>query len=518
MWKHLPRQRWPWLTAMALLVIAFLLSFVHIRIGGDADTRPRGGAREIAALRERKDVNLLFILIDTLRADRLSGYGYARPTSPLLDAIASRGVRFAHQISQSSWTKCSMASLWTATLPVRTRITRFDSVIPSAAKMPAEILREAGFHTTGLWRNGWVAPSFGFGQGFEVYDRPVSARPAATVRRENPTVQEGGTDEDGIRAAIEFLRIQGGERWFLYLHMMDVHEYTYDEASARFGSSYSDVYDNAVLRVNLLLDGLFGELAERGLLDHTLIAIRSDHGESFGEHGSEGHARNVYREVTEVPWILSFPFRLEPGLVIESRTSNVDVWPTLLDLLGLPPLPEAIDGRSRVPEILAAARGEPHAAPTTHPSTRTSTSAGDSAKRSPRPRWPWSMATSATSRPWSRARARAEELFDDHSDAAERRDLLAAQPERSEQLRGLARRYLEKRAGALGREDGHARARRDGAESAARARLRRSVDAASGRIASLRSLGPARRTTKYACAVLGRAPRICSHLQRHARS
>jgi arylsulfatase A-like enzyme len=435
------QQRWPWLTAMALLVLVFLLSLVRIRIGSDADTRPRGGADEIAALRERKDVNLLFILIDTLRADRLSAYGYARETSPLLDAVASRGVRFGQHLSQSSWTKASMASLWTGTTPVRTRITRFDSVIPAAAKMPAEILREAGFHTTGLWRNGWVSPSFGFGQGFDVYDRPVSARPAAGVRRENPTVQEGGTDEDGMRAAVEFLRIQGGERWFLYLHMMDVHEYTYDEASARFGSSYSDVYDNAVLRVNLLLDGLFGELAERGLLDRTLVAIVADHGESFGEHGAEGHARNVYREVTAVPWILSFPFRLEPGLVIGSRTSNVDVWPTLLDLLGLPPL-EAPDGRSRVPEILAAARGEPAPADNGPAYAHLDQRWG---QRDAQPAPTVAVIDGdyryvRTAVPRTRMR---EELFDDRSDAAERRDLVPAEAERAARLRDLAHRYLE---------------------------------------------------------------------------
>ena len=443
MWKRLLRQRWPWLTAMALVVAVFLLTSVfHMRFGGDEDTRPRGGAAEIEALRQRKDTNLLFIVIDTLRADRLSGYGYARPTSPLLDAIASRGVRFARQLSQSSWTKCSMASLWTSTLPVRTRITRFDSVIPAAAHMPAEILREAGFRTAGIWRNGWVAPSFGFGQGFEIYDRPVSARPPASVRRDNPTVQEGGTDEDGIRAAIEFLRVQGaGERWFLYLHMMDVHEYTYDEDSARFGSTYSDVYDNAVLRVNLLLDRLFGELAGRGLLDHTLVAIVSDHGEAFGEHGAEGHARNVYREVTVVPWIVSFPFRLEPGLVIDSHTTNLDVWPTLLDLLGLP-IPDGIDGRSRVSEILAAARGESAPADDRPVYAHLDQFWGQREA----PVTPTVAVVEGNYRYIETALPRGatprEELFDDTSDARERRDLLASDPERGAHLRELAHGYL----------------------------------------------------------------------------
>ena len=90
--------------------------------------------------------------------------------------------------------------------------------------------------------------------------------------------------------------------------------------------------------------------------------LAADHGEAFGEHGREGHARDVYGEVTTTPLILSFPFRLEPGVVVETPTENVDIWPTLLDLLRLPPLEDA-DGRSRLQEIFAALRGEPVSAP-----------------------------------------------------------------------------------------------------------------------------------------------------------
>ncbi|MGH7337529.1 MAG: sulfatase-like hydrolase/transferase, partial [Myxococcota bacterium] len=114
---------------------------------------------------------MLFVLIDTLRADRLRTYGYPRPTSPIFDVLAAAGVRFAHHTAQSSWTKCSMASLWTALHPARTGVTRFEHVLSPEARLPAEIFREAGFHTAGIWRNGWVEGYFGFDQGFEVYTR-----------------------------------------------------------------------------------------------------------------------------------------------------------------------------------------------------------------------------------------------------------------------------------------------------------------------------------------------------------
>ncbi len=354
--KRLLDQRWPWLVAAGLILIGLLSTMLEIREPGGLAARPLGTDADIVALRERKDLNVLFILIDTLRADRLGSYGYERDTSPGLDRLAGSGVRFARTLAQSSWTKTSMASLWTGLLPARAGITRFDQVLPEEALMPAEVLREAGFQTIGLYRNGWVAPTFGFDQGFDVYQRPIQLPLPPQVRRENPTLSEAGSDEGLVASAVEFLRLQGHERWFLYLHLMDVHEYLYDEESALFGLHYSDVYDNSIHWTDSVLEILFEHLAELGHLDDTLIVVTSDHGEAFGEHGSEGHARNVYRESTEVPFLLSFPFRLEPGVVIEHRVRNIDVWPTVLDLIGLE-LPGA-DGISRRDEILASARGE----------------------------------------------------------------------------------------------------------------------------------------------------------------
>jgi len=355
--KPLLEKRWPWVVAAGAIVLAFLSTVVEVRLPGHWDRRPRGSIEDLLRLRERGDLNVLFILIDTLRADRLGSYGYERDTSPTLDRLARSGVRFERQLAQSSWTKGSMASLWTGLYPARTGITRYDDVIPDAARMPAEILRQAGFQTIGVYRNGWVAPTFGFDQGFEVYQHPGSAPLPEDVRVQNPTLGQKGTDEGGFEAAAEFLRVDGRRRWFLYLHLMDLHEYLYDEQSALFGSSYSDSYDNSIRWIDGLLESFLELLSEQGYLENTLIVVASDHGEDFLERGFEGHGRKVYRESTEVPLLLSLPFRLDPGVVVSARTRNVDIWPTVLDLLGLAP-PEGIDGRSRLPEILASAKGE----------------------------------------------------------------------------------------------------------------------------------------------------------------
>ena len=349
-------QRWPWLLAAGLILVAVASRFVDIRFRGDWDRRPTGTAADIARLRDRHDLNVLFLLVDTLRADRMGSYGYQRDTSPVLDRLARSGVRFAHQTAQSTWTKSSMASLWTGLYPARTGISRYDHVVPDAARMPAEILHDAGFQTFGLWRNGWVSPTFGFDQGFDVYQRPIALPLPPNVKRDNPTLTEKGSDQSLIETAVEFMRVGAKQRWFLYIHMMDLHEYIYDADSALFGATHSDLYDNSIRWVDGSIAQLLEGLAASGQLDKTIIAIVADHGEAFLERGYEGHAREVYRETTEVPFLLSLPFRLDPGIVVEGRTQNVDIWPTIYDLLGLE-VPTGIDGRSRLPEILASASG-----------------------------------------------------------------------------------------------------------------------------------------------------------------
>jgi arylsulfatase A-like enzyme len=427
---------WPYLVGALLLVALYAGGYFANR---DADPRPIAGPQALATLAERDDLNVLFILIDTLRAHRLGAYGYERETSPHLDRLAANGIRFARQLSQSSWTKCSMASLWTGLYPVRSGVVRYGHALPEEALLPAEIFREAGYRTAALWRNGWVAPNFGFGQGFELYMRPKPLPVPASVRRENPSIRLEGSDGDIFYSAREFLRQHGNERWFLYLHMMDVHQFVYDEESALFGSGYSDVYDNSIRFVDRVIGYLLAELDERGLRDRTLVVVASDHGEAFGEHGREGHARDIYGEVTEVPFIVSPPFRLDPGIVVETPSANVDIWPTLLDLLDLPPL-EDPDGRSFLPEILAAADGASDRGAETSRFAYLDLTWGRT-NREPHP------LVSVSSGPYrffhQPTQPESSELYDHDADPTEQHDIAAEQPEIAARLREEAEAHLE---------------------------------------------------------------------------
>jgi arylsulfatase A-like enzyme len=343
--------------AAVLLLVLVALQF-DLRI----PSRPRGTIDDLALLRTRGDLNVVFILVDTLRADRMSLHGYERPTTPVIDDLANHGIVFERVIAQSSWTKTSMASLWTATYPAAHGVLRFDHVIPDEAVMPAEIFRAAGYRTVGIWRNGWVAPNFGFGQGFDVYYTPRAGADARLQRHSPGAATIAGTDEDVFVAARDFLERYGQENFFLYLHLMDLHQYVFDDDADAFGPTYSDAYDKSIDWTDRVIGAIIDAIDSAGALPRTLIAISSDHGEAFLEHGREGHAYDLYREVVEVPFVIIPPLILDRGVRVEETIANIDVWPTLLDLVGLPPL-RGVDGRSVLPLVLAAGGTSPERTP-----------------------------------------------------------------------------------------------------------------------------------------------------------
>jgi arylsulfatase A-like enzyme len=223
--------------------------------------------------------------------------------------------------------------------------------------------------------------------------------------------------------------------------MMDVHQYAYSEDTAVFGVDYSDSYDNSIRWVDSLIGHLSDDLEQQGLRERTMIVFSADHGEAFGEHGAEGHAHNVYGEVTTTPLIVSFPFRLEPGITVEARSENVDLWPTILELVGLPPLPDA-DGQSLVPQIVAAAGGASDDDAEGIAIAHLDQSWGRE-RQPPRPmvafnegRWRLIYRAYAPEK---------SELYDKWQDSREQQNLAADQPEVFEDLKAKAEAYLASR-------------------------------------------------------------------------
>jgi arylsulfatase A-like enzyme len=436
--RRLLDAAWPYFALAGVLAAIAVATQFRLEL----PSREVAPVTALPELRHREDLNLVFLVVDTLRADRLGVYGYQRGTSPNIDGLARYGIVFDRVVAQSSWTKTSMASLWTGTHPINNGILRYDHVLPPEAVMPAEILREAGFRTVGLWRNGWVEPNFGFAQGFDTYVRPTPGAKRAEIQRRtrspHPLI---GTDEDLTLSALDFLARFGEQRFFLYLHYMDLHQYVYDEQSAIFGTSYSDAYDQSLHWTDRLIGALIFALERRGVLDRTLVVIASDHGEAFLEHGYEGHARNLYEEVTHVPLIILPPFLLEPGVRVTTTLSNADVWPTLLDVLGLPPLPSA-DGVSALPRILEAGGEAPRSDAERHerPVFAQLARGWGTPKTGDRPlvsvTWRGKRLIAQLDRP------ERLELYDHGVDPAEANDLYPTDPQAADSLRALVEQYV----------------------------------------------------------------------------
>jgi arylsulfatase A-like enzyme len=145
--------------------------------------------------------------------------------------------------------------------------------------------------------------------------------------------------------------------FFLYLHFMDVHEYAAPPYLKTFGTDSRGAYLAAIRWVDGAIERVRQQLDDAGMLDHSLIVFGADHGETFGEHGVHGHARNVLTQVVHVPLVFRFPFPLEPALRVATQVRNVDIAPTLLELAGIP-VPASFQGSSLVP-LLTGARDEP---------------------------------------------------------------------------------------------------------------------------------------------------------------
>jgi arylsulfatase A-like enzyme len=347
-------------TALLLLVAGAALLFLR-----DAPAPATGSVRDLLALHRRggPPTSLIFVVADTLRADRLSGQGYVRPTSPFLDSLARGGVSFRRVLAPSSWTKPAMASILTASYPATHGVLRADDALPAAARLPAEVFRDAGYHTGAVVANHWVTRRFGFDQGFDTYLRFTREHVRARRRRDAATDTSGyWVDRDIGDAAIEFLRVNGHEPFFLYLHYMGVHNYESDPAPAHFGRDLALRYDNAVAELDRELERLVGALDRLGLRSRTLLVVTSDHGESLAERGYEGHGYSLYAQEVNVPLVISPPFALEPPLVVNTPVSSIDLFPTLYEMLGLPPAPDA-DGRSLVPVLRTRRGAEPEVAP-----------------------------------------------------------------------------------------------------------------------------------------------------------
>lgn len=320
--------------------------------------------------------NIILIVVDTLRADRLTQYGHSRDTSSALAALADAALRFEDCTSPAPWTAPSVASLFTGLSPEHHRVDRVGVALPKQASTLAEALQVSGWNTAAFTFNPHITRRANFDQGFDEF---VSYR---------GHTQRAPDIRDMLREAWRWVSRESRRPFFLYLQPMNVHgpyrvppdssdlllgrppregfEFfgplmkgllqqsrteLREEVSDEIRQSLEEQYDTAVRHTADELGLFFQSLAEAGLWQSSLVILTADHGEELFDHGGFSHRYSLHREVLHVPLFVKLPGPGNPG-VVDTPVSLTDLYPTILELVGLQ-VPKT-DGHSLAPLL----RGE----------------------------------------------------------------------------------------------------------------------------------------------------------------
>lgn len=343
--------------------------------------------------------NVLWVVWDTTRADRLSLYGHERETTPFLERWSREARVFDDALSASSWTVPSHASFFTGLYPSEHGADNGHRRLDERNVTLAELLQDAGYRTYLYSANPHISAADRFDQGFELSEHPWDKRFRAQVlsilgektsseggelaRR----VREGGLETWDVKAAgavargalLEWLgTVPEGEPWFAFLNYMEAHRPLVPpgELRARFLSpedveashaldrdwdatwSYvfglremdaderrvlAGTYDAALLELDLRFEELISSLEAAGRLENTVVILTSDHGDHLGEHHLLEHQFSLYQDLVRVPLIVHAPGRVRAGREA-APVSTLDLFRTVLELTGTP-LPEAAGQR-----------------------------------------------------------------------------------------------------------------------------------------------------------------------------
>ena len=299
---------------------------------------------ERVVVKRESGLNVVLITLDTTRADRLGCYGYAAASTPNLDTLAAQGVRFANVYAPVPLTLPSHASVMTGLIPPSHGVRNNGSyaLAPDKATL-AEALKDKGYATAAFVASFSVDSRFGLDQGFDRYDDDFQAgSPFKALNAERKA-------EQVFETFAAWLKQGPPEPFLAWVHLFDPH-LPYNPPSP-YSEKFADrPYDGEVAYMDHIVGLIVGLLRERGNMAKTVIVVAGDHGEAFNERGEAGHGVFLYDMVLRVPLLLYAENRLPAGRVVETRVRLVDILPTVVDLLTIPP-PPGLDGTSLLPFV-----------------------------------------------------------------------------------------------------------------------------------------------------------------------
>ena len=386
------------------------------------------GARAPEAPPPRPE-HVLVVTIDTLRADRLGCYGGDQAATPNLDRLAREGAMAIEATVPAPITRPSHVSIFTGLDPaqhgIRDNISR--ALAPDVPTL-AEAFKAAGFATAGFVSSIVLSAQSGLARGFDEFsDRFDLGSDAGDEARFLDILEKRGDVAAGD--AVAWLEKHAQARTFAWVHLYDPHA-PY-EPPEPYASRYANhPYDGEVAWSDELVGRLDEALARLGIRDRTLVAVTSDHGEALGDHGEIVHGYFLYQATLRVPLLLRGP-GIAAGTRIPVVARSVDLFPTLLDLAGVPAPKSAyaLAGRS----LAAAARGA---------GSRLEEAPAFAESLTPRVHYGWSDLRSVRDGRWKFIRAPRPELYDLGRDPGERRNLVDEEPARARALAAALDRHL----------------------------------------------------------------------------
>ncbi|MGE5327130.1 MAG: sulfatase-like hydrolase/transferase [Deltaproteobacteria bacterium] len=302
------------------------------------------GAETLLAADAQKP-NVVFITIDTLRADHLHCYGDAQIETPNIDALAARGARFTQAYTPVPITLPAHSAIFTGEYPMATGMHDFSgNKLSAKAVTLAKVLQQNGYSTAAFIGSAVLDSRFGLNQGFDTYydhfdfSRLDESNMDLMARPGNEVMDE----------ALNWLRLNPHQPIFLWVHLYDPHDpYTPPEP---YASRYrAHPYDGEIAFDDAQVGRLVQFLKDAGIYDSSVIVLMADHGEGLGEHGERTHGFFVYNSTLHVPVIIRVPGAAPH--VINEEISSVDIMPTVLQALRIP-VPPSVQGRGLLSAIL----------------------------------------------------------------------------------------------------------------------------------------------------------------------
>ncbi len=291
-----------------------------------------------------RNLNVLVITLDTIRADRLGAYGHPRIHTAFVDGLAERGVLFEHCIAPTPLTLPSHTSIFTGTYPVFHGVRdNGNYVVPSDLTTMAELFADAGYRTGAFVGAFVLSARWGLDQGFQTYSEPEGGYDPTLVSFSQIQRRADAVVDD----AVAWLEAAATRPFFAWVHLYDPH-LPYDPPAVTGDRYPGDPYLGEVEFADLQLERLHALLETSGLDEHTLVVFAGDHGEGLGDHGEHDHGLLLYQTTARAPLIISHPAMANGGTRRQEVVSLVDVLPTIVEATGLT-LPADVQGRSLWP-------------------------------------------------------------------------------------------------------------------------------------------------------------------------